>query len=55
VHPSFIEKNTKGKKGIIAYSKFCGIGSIKHHVEALHLKLLTTYVVECFVNDNVIG
>ncbi len=26
---------------------------MKHHVEALHLKLLTTYVVECFVHDNV--
>jgi len=26
---------------------------MKHHVEALHLKLLTTYVAECFVHDNV--
>jgi hypothetical protein len=54
VPPSLIEKKTKGKKGIIAY-KSCGISYMKHHVEALHLKLLTTYVVECFVHDNVIG
>jgi hypothetical protein len=37
----------------IAYNKFYGIGSMKHHVEALHLKLLMTYVVKCFVHDNV--
>ncbi len=26
---------------------------MKHHVEALHFKLLMTYVVKCFVHDNV--
>jgi hypothetical protein len=55
VPPSLIQKKTKGKKGIVAYNKSCGIGFMKHHVEVLHLKLLTTYVVECFVHDNVIG
>ncbi len=39
VSPSLIEKKTKGKKEIIAYNKSCGIGSMKHHVEALHLEL----------------
>jgi hypothetical protein len=53
VVPPLIEKKTKGKKRFIAYNKFCGTGSMKHYVEALHLKLLTTYVVECFVHDNV--
>ncbi len=53
--PSLIEKKTKSKKRIIAFNKSCGIGSMKHHVEALHFKLLTTYVAKCFVHDNVIG
>jgi len=26
---------------------------MKHHVEALHFKLLMTYVATCFVHDNV--
>jgi hypothetical protein len=26
---------------------------MKHHVEALHFKLLMAHVVECFVHDNV--
>ncbi len=51
--PSLIEKKTKGKKGIIAYNKLYGTGSIKHHVETLHLELLMTYVAKHFVNDNV--
>jgi hypothetical protein len=53
VPPSLIEKKTKGKKGIIAYNKLYGTGSIKHHVETLHLELLMTYVAKHFVNDNV--
>lgn len=53
--PSLIEKKTKGKKGIITYNKSYGISSMKHHVEALYLELLTTYVAKCFVHDNVIG
>jgi hypothetical protein len=28
---------------------------MKQCVKALHLKLLTTYVVECFIHDNVIS
>jgi hypothetical protein len=28
---------------------------MKHHVEALHFELLTTYVAQCFVHDSVIG
>jgi len=28
---------------------------MKHHVEALHFELLTTYVTQCFVHDNVTG
>jgi hypothetical protein len=53
VVPPLIENKTKGKKRFIAYNKFCGIGSMKHYVEVLHRKLLTTYVVECFVHGNV--
>jgi hypothetical protein len=51
--PSLIEKKTKSKKGIIAFNKSYGIGSVKHHVVALHLDLLLTYVVEHFVHDNI--
>jgi len=47
-----IEKKTKGKKRFIAYNKFYGTCFMKHHVEALHLRLLMTHV-ECFVHDNV--
>jgi hypothetical protein len=53
VPPSLIEKKTKGKKAIIAYNKFYGIGSMKHDVEALYLELLMTYVAKFFVHDNV--
>jgi len=53
VAPSLIEKKTKGKKGIITYNKLYGTGSMKHHVETLHLELLTTYVAQHFVHDNV--
>jgi hypothetical protein len=48
-----IEKKIKGKKGIIAYNKLYGTGSIKHHVKTLYLELLMTYVAKHFVNDNV--
>ncbi len=48
-----MRRRPKEKKKFIAYNKFCGTGSIKHHVEALHLKLLMTYVVDCFIHDNV--
>jgi hypothetical protein len=48
-----LRRRPKEKKKFIAYNKFCGTGSIKHHVEALHLKLLMTYVVDCFIHDNV--
>jgi hypothetical protein len=46
---------TKGKKGIIAYNKSCGTSSMKYHIEALHFKLLPTYVAKHFVHDNVTG
>jgi len=55
VVPPLIKMKTKGKKGIIAYKKSCGTNSMKYHIEALHFKLLPTYVAEHFVHDNVTG
>ncbi len=53
--PPLIEMKTKGKKGIITYNKSCGTNSMKYHIEALHFKLLSSYVAEHFVHDNVIS
>jgi hypothetical protein len=41
VPPSLIEKKTKGKNGIIAYNTSFGINSMKMHIEAEHLELVT--------------
>ncbi len=52
VHPSLIEKKTKGEKGIIVYNTSFGTSSMKRHIEAEHLEFITTYV-EKVVADNI--
>jgi hypothetical protein len=50
---SLIGKKTKKKKGIIAYNTLYGIGVMKIHVESKHLELLTIFVEEVVVVDNI--
>jgi len=48
-----IEKKIKGKRGIIAYNTFFGRSLMKLHVEYEHLELLTSYVEEVVVENNI--
>ncbi len=50
---SLIGNKTKRKKGIIAYNTFYKIGVMKIHVESEHLELLTTFVEEVVIVNNI--